>query len=644
MTDAMTDRQRPRNRLHGRRLVFLAMLFASFALTLGSFWQTMNGMAGFTSRDVMGWMVSIIITTGVQLLLFAISWRIAETWREGGGQLFGNLVIWMICGFVSMFFSFYGFFNDQGGRDEFRNVLTVQSKASEVLGKISTSQDTARDQLREDIIGANGRFREIYRKWKDEEILGVIVAAGAAKKAIEDGAKERQAKLKDDKARENDRLIEVQRQLDNLEVKIDDLEQQRSTRQQSIEDLRRRIAESESKLKDAQTNVDALLVKLESEGRTGQGPRYREVKLNLNSAQGVLEAENTKLSKQREDLTSALAGQEEEAKGELLDTLKRQRNELIADRDTYNANIAAIAADEEEQERGAQLSPEDKRQVADDDLREFESGQLVLYETLVSNCQALLRTLNANDVKDQVAEIDCTSPELRGAIQNVNEIETQVATFNNSCRSEQLFGLEKVSSIIDTAIQCVGTLKGAAAGDVAAYSTELANLKATRGENANLISQARVALFEDLQANAFMAVVLALSVDVLVLLCAWVGRNVGLSEWARALDRFVMLTKQSTDPETFEYAAEVPKSGREREQFLEVVGWLLREGLAEWNTGQSRVNLRPGAMQRIRSARAAEMSEDGPTESHTPRAAPLVQETAAPNVLDYSSRFEAKAR
>lgn len=644
MTDT-TAREKSGKRLNGRRLVFLAMLFASFALSLGSFWQTMNGMAGFTARDVMGWMVSIIITTGVQLLLFAISWRIAESWREGGGQLLGNLVIWTICGFVSMFFSFYGFFNDQGGRDEFRNVLTVQSEAAKVLGEIATSQDTARDGLKEDIIGANGELRDIYVKWKNDEIIGAITAASDAKETIARGAEDRKAALRDAKTRENDRLIEVQRNLDNLQIEIDRLEQQRTARIESIENLDKKIAETESRIDDARTNVNSLQVRLESEGRTGRGPRYREIELDLNTAQATLDAEIAKLSDQRNERTTALAGQEEEAKGELLDEYKRQQAELVADREVFKANIAEISIDQAEQDRGIQLAPDEKRAEADALLLEFESGRLSVYATIVGNCQELLRTLNANDVKERVQGIDCTSPELRAAIANVDEIEAQVATFNDTCRSEQLFRLEKVSNIIDTAIQCVGTLEGAAAGDVAKHSTELANLKATRGENANLISQARVALFDDLQANAFMAVVLAFSVDILVLLCAWVGRNVGLSEWARALDRFVMLTKQSPDPETFEYVAETPKSGREREQFLEVVGWLLREGLAEWNVGnQTRINLRPGAMQRIRSARAAEMSEDGPNETAPPRTATLVQESAAPNVLDYGSRFGTRKR
>lgn len=637
---------RPRQRLHGRRLVFIAMLFASFALSLGSFWQTMNGMAGFTGHDTStGWVISFIITTGVQLLLFAISWRIAETWREGGGQLFGNLVIWSICGFVSMFFSFYGFFNDQGGRDEERNLLTVQTEASGVLAQVSTSQDTARNELRENIIAEDGKHRQAYVAWKDDELLRIIAVAAAVQGEIQDGAEARQRKLRADKAQQSDLEISTQRDLDNRQIEIDRLEQQRIARQESIDNLRRELTGAETKITTAQLEADAVRVNLENEGKTGKGPRYRELEVDLNTALGRVESETSKRDALAEQLRVAIAQKEEEAKGGVIDTIKGQQVAQEAELEAIKAEIAKITAAQEEQQRGLELSPDLKREEADNLIAAFEGGALDQYGTMVANCQALLRTLNANDVTEQVKGIDCTSPEIRAAIGKVDEIEAQVANFNSSCRREQLFQLKQVAEIIETAIQCIGTLQGAAASNVQSYSETLANLKATRGEKANLISQARVALFEDLQANAFMAVVLAFSVDILVLLCAWVGRNVGLSEWTRTLDRFIMLTKQSQQPEVFEYVADSPKSGREREQFMEVVGWLLREGLAEWNdSSQQRINLRPGAMQRIRQARAAEMSEDGPADAAPQRTVQMVVEPVAPNVLDYSARFGSRTR
>ena len=73
MSDAQVGKK-----FDNQRLIFVAMLLASAALSFVSAYETYLGLLDFMGTTVIGNIASGVLTFGIQVLLFAISWSIAS--------------------------------------------------------------------------------------------------------------------------------------------------------------------------------------------------------------------------------------------------------------------------------------------------------------------------------------------------------------------------------------------------------------------------------------------------------------------------------------------------------------------------------------------------------------------------------------
>ncbi len=588
--------------LRGPNLIFWSMVVASLALSIGSFYTTWIGMMEFVGSDFVGVLVSFIITFGVQSLLYAISWGIAQNLRVGRGRLIGSITMWLICAFISGFFSFYGFFNTQGGRDELTRRLHVNAEVQDVLGGVSDRMERRIDSLHAEMIDSpeydDWMRGSIERVVADSRSLEAAISAAARaeserlRRQIQDNTL-RIASIRDDEARTNLTLTSRDTNIANAQADIQQWER-------DIDRLNDRIA-------DLNGERSALMAAQEQEARTGEGPRWRQLGIDLNTnaaaiagAQEELAAKEQRLSERQADLAGLEALRDTGSVGQVISRFRLDIERLEEENTVLEANLAGL-----EQRRAFNAD----RETASVEItrRQFENKDYDQYATLVDGCLQLENVIKENRPPN-ASGIECRSPFVAQKLDELKRLQAETSAFQAAC----IDGLpviedQKIDPLIEFANDC---LKYEVNGrDRAAAYGAMTALKSRRGDEANPISTAGVALFEDRQANAVMAALLAVFVDLLVLICAIIGRHSGQSERVRAIDLlFDRLRK--VDEDGIEYLASMPENPNQREIVGELINMLVRENLADYHGHDGNtVALRPGARERLRHERARESGE-----------------------------------
>jgi hypothetical protein len=211
----------------------------------------------------------------------------------------------------------------------------------------------------------------------------------------------------------------------------------------------------------------------------------------------------------------------------------------------------------------------------------------------------------------EIENIDCASPEVAQAIQGLKAALERRAAFASDCiDAAPSVGAARADPLIDFALSCVRRFDPDGRRRAEADSA-LGDLRARRGDDANPITRAGVALLSDVQSNAIIALLLAVFVDLLVLLRAIVGRHAGTSERVRAIDEITRTFRPSPDLERFEAIYELPADRNLRRIVDDVVTLLFRENLATYLSGNdsSRIGLLKGARERLAAGRAHEQGE-----------------------------------
>jgi|GEM_PF-5649698 len=589
-------------RIRGPRLIFWSMIVASLALSVGSFYTTWIGMMEFVGSDTIGVAISFIITFGVQSLLYAISWGIAQNWRLGGTRLISSALMWLICAFISGFFSFYGFFNEQGGRDLLTRHLyintaiqtTVQGIADDLAKRV---EDRHRAMIESDE----------YARWMNGGIEKVISDSQQLESAISQTARLETNRLRNqiqDNRLEIARLRgERERTTRNLSNSQSDIDNVRADVKQLEDDVARLSRE----IPNLADELTSLGIRKEQEARTGTGPRFRALELDENTTRAALESarqelalKQDRLADRRTDLEDMEAILRAGGVQSVVTAFNTEIEKLDAESREFQDDIEKLEA-----RRAFDANSEITRVEAI--RREFENKNYDRYSTLVDNCIDL-----ENVIKDHrpagATSVDCRSPYVVQSINELRQLEADVVRFRAECL-DTLPSVEdnKLDPLIEAATECL-PMQPDARKRSEAFLT-MTELKSKRGDDANPISAAGVALFEDQQANAVLALILAISVDLLVLICAIIGRHSGDSERVRAID-LLFDHARKYDDDGFEYLVSMPQDSNQRAIVSELINMLLRENLAEFRdpTGET-IALRPGARERLILERAKESGD-----------------------------------
>ena len=589
--------------------LFVLMYVSSLALSVVSGLETWLGLLEFSPAGVMGWIIAAGLTFGVQMLLFVVSWIIAENLREGARVLVPQGAVWLICAVFSGYFSFYGFFFGQGGPSETLRQNAVRSEVVAVLKTVDDSLSAELDSLHGTLVAPTG----LLGAWENESLLPMIDKARDSRSLLAQASAAKRAELQAESDRIKLRDADLRRQKTNIEFELSQLTGRLAATEAEVVGLQTALAEARAALAAVRTEIPALDAKQAQECRTGVGQLCRAARIALNTAQSRETEALTRIDGATANLTAAEGAlarlKAQEAANPDADRLRGIEGDLVqtaaalaevqAGFDALSRTVGADFSDADTQYAAARARLLDRDYSAVEDLRK--------------QCAGILDLMLSSPLADQLRNARCDSAAVNTAVAAINQRVAARADYRTSCIEPPVTFLAiegdpddkvRVNPEVNRALDCVA--KSPDAEQRNALDSQLRTLIETRGDRAGSMTVASVALLSDGETNAVMAAFFAAVVDLLVLMCALIGKNVGKSERVRAIDEVLRLLH--TDPhEGFEYVLTLPSDPRKVGLIDETLNLLIREGQARWtDESRSALQVRAAAAGYLRDLRASD--------------------------------------
>lgn len=608
-------------------VLFSVMVIASFFLSVVSGYETFLGLLNFMPDGIVGTIFGLIFTFAVQALLFVISWRIAEHLLDPWLKQAPSFAVFLICAVFSGYFSYFGFFQATGGRDENTRVNAVQVAQGDILRRIEA--DIAQDlnsRQQASLLATN-----TYREW-EEGLEGLIDIAQGVEDEVERFARQREIQLTAERTRFQGSLDLLQQDRIAAEADLQSAERARQVLREEISRLEQRSAELAEGIVQAEAAVQGLRAQLDVEGRTGQGPRFREIEIDLGSAEAELQRLRTvqqqiqtQLAARREDrILSDVAAEQNIEEGRL--------NEILGEIDAVEARIAETTNEIESVRAAATIDFGTERQDLSERIARLGRQDYTAYDEAIIRCEEVTRQITQTGLADRVADVRCNYAELAPVLENLRQRQARLQEFRATC----LDGRARVIRAADAPPRIDGIVEQLqntctdyiiSADLEQEIGTTIADIAKRRGDEALAFDRAGVALFADRQSNAVISALFAIIVDLLVLLCALVGRNVGLPEAVRAIDRVVAdlsIPDLAEQQQGYVRRYVIPPEGNDRALVQPVLLRLLSEELAvrgDTMPGEPEVLLlRRGAVESLKQWRSEELR--GAAEETRPPTAP----------------------
>ena len=607
-------------KFNNQRLILVAMLLSSAALSIVSAYETYLGLLDFMDTTVFGNIASGILTFGIQVLLFAISWSIANHLKDGFRENIFRWVIWILCAFFSGYFSYYGFFETTGGRNDDVRMAAINKEMSGIYKSVDDILARKLDAEHAGLI--NDEATSEYAVWKQNHLARVIDAATAPdvgdkiRKAV---AEERDRLLKERKTL-RDQLSPLLTEREQVRASLNHSNSQVRAMRRSKDELEAQIVILARELSDAEGDVAQKQADYDQELTTGAGPNARAKSLDLNSAKGVRNGRAEKLKQAEEDL--------EELKPKLreLEALEeggenqKHLNEIDALTRRLESELDTVQIQLDNLNNDANYDFRDQAKTYEGYKQALANKDYTKFDPLVEQCTDLRQQLIAARQAADVNDVFCVNIHISQEISQLKATQKNLNDYRAKCmgkRPQPERGLTdgtdaplKVAGVIEHLNSCVDSITDAHEREV--HKSRVANMNTRRGDKVEPITVASVALFNDAQGNAVMSAVFALIVDILVLFCALVGRNVGLPERARAIDFILnkMRKPQGAAPNV-EKQINIGSIEPNKQALIDsVVNDLLRQGLAEYGDDEgNQLNLLRGATIRLTQMRKREVTD-----------------------------------
>lgn len=613
----MAETSPPRAKLNHNLMLFYSTIAASVALSLVSGYETYLGLLDFMSDGFVGVMASAILTFGIQVLLFVISWNIANHIRDGFKANIPRWTIWALCAFFSAYFSYYGFLYTTGGRNEDIRQQAIKSERSEIFGVVN---DNFAARLNADH-QKKLLESEAYQDWVENSLRKLIDIAANSTDKIAAAARTARETLLVEQTTVRNRLVPREQQLGTMQVQLELSRRDLVRVQDEYTALSQQIATDKSSRASAAAEVARLEASLEQETATGSGPRARAIELDLNSAKAALRGIDATLSQSETTFANLEKRKLELELKAANDVAAKQANDIAQEVEQLKAEIGDIEVKLASETAGVQFNFDDQQKMLESELSKLASADYAAVTELTQQCSDIKQRLAATVLRDEVAKIECTSSAVVEAVTSLTALQTAQKAFADTCLDpskqlpfERVEG--KAGTMVNTAIDQISECASRET-DPEVKSDLLAQvdtLKQQRGDNVDPITLASVALFKDLQGNAVMSAVFAIIVDVLVLLCALVGKNVGLPERVRAIDMMISRSRPiQAGSSGYEKQLDLAALDPQQRALIElIIPEMLRRDLMDYadETGDVLL-LKRGAVARLSSLRNQEIGELG---------------------------------
>lgn len=510
------------------------MVVASLGLSVASFYTTFAGMTQYMSVP---W-VTALITFGLQGTMFAMAWIISSMLGTGLRNIILMLFTFLLCAFVSIFFSFASLFGEiytEEMRDQV-NSGYVRSFYQDAVVELDT-------QLAE---RASARHRSLisspeFQTWRTD-VTEVVTVARNAPEVLRSRSERIQQNLSISIQTQEARIASITAQIGVLnpgqnadEERISRLKADIERAEQQLSAMSRQQGELAGEIAIIETEMEAELTGVGTVA--GRGPKYRRL-------------ENERDLKIREKIGVDVQVERLEA---LIPDFNNQKAQL-------EGGIVNVAA--ENARLSAQL--EAAQSTLERDRADLEEAQAVAGEGMLAQVDLLQRNLDrtqrgpeglgeaiglvlktcaeiydelVNDVelKDRLESVSCNAATFQNQVNDVVGLAARLGNFRLNCQPGSEITGEGAGDLFDNSVRKVEDCLSQSALPASATRSDLTALIASRGPDAHPFVTAQNALFEDRLPLSYMAGLLAFIIDCLILLAALLANFVGKSRREKAL-------------------------------------------------------------------------------------------------------------
>ncbi|KMW59676.1 putative ATP/GTP-binding protein [Candidatus Rhodobacter oscarellae] len=487
------------------------MFVTAVALSLASGIGTFDGMRAYSSNPL----VAGGVTFGIQAQLLATSWWLASNWRRGLSGIITGGFVFLICAFVSIFFSTASLYRviDNGPGDGIA-LRSVESAVVTIIQDLSKGLNEQIAASASGIVSGNSVANWIT------SVDAIVNQSEAAIAEISETSRRRQDRLAAEIAGNRDELDQARGQLFDLETaqakKQNELDAIIEKRDLELA----KISESRAKISTVQDLIAADTVRRDTEAAAGGcGRTCSEIELSIARNERSVQAAN-------EELRRSLLLEKELS--DQVQVLSRTLSSFVDDIDLLNLRVVSLEA--RINDLRAAFASEPLAIVAPSELRslvtEFEAQNFSAYEIAVVRCESLRGLLIESNSISQDAAPQCSAPGISVEILQYREIQERFEIFEANCSvadiPSQSLDVQKVVNFGRICLDRAG-LGGA---ENTALRATLDDFSRVAAADAHDFAVLQLALFVVKDPLAYFALALAIAIDCLIFIVAFVGANV----------------------------------------------------------------------------------------------------------------------
>jgi len=512
-------------------LLFVGSLFLSFA----SFFTTFGGMLQFMPIYI----ITFFITFAVQSVLFVTSWRIGFMFADKEPISWLDLIIFAICFSISVFFSFSSLFDYiyKPEIEQKTSLTRVHDTVEESINELEIFNAQRQKDLVKDLLS-----QKVYQKWHGN-VLKVSEAAINASIRLRDILKARSAERNAEFKRiqsESGEIVgsksELLGRIDYAKQKIDNHAQRRLQLLAQIMTLEGKQAdiEQETNVKQTERDAEASGGSVKENRVAGKGPVWRR-----------LNSEYKRLLEQQKGAKRQLDAKNQQLESADKETL-RLKNGLRKAEFTLN-NIDVEIAESQSRAKKAKLeqlaigSEVFDPQVIVAKLRakldEFnQTFDLVPFDQAATVCETLLSEMNRyEDLRDSVTGLSCARGGMEIFLKSIADAGRDVKKFSAQCSLDGAEAKDINRLSFDESVAhgryCL-SLTALPSRQIKPLRNEIARLEREESPNASKFTKTANAIMAG-EKLAWFALLLAVSIDAIVLFSGLIGANTVRSKLSR---------------------------------------------------------------------------------------------------------------
>lgn len=556
------------------RSPYLVLLFlASILLSIASFWTTLIGIKPFVTY----WVIAFFITAAIQSLLFVVSWRLGFMVAGKENVAGVDVLVFLVCFTLSVFFSFSSLFNVifAGDQQQQASLGRVRDGATAAVNEV---EETMRRQLQARVDGL--RDSQDYGAWRDN-LLAVADLAQANEPLLRDSV----AAQREQQQQEYRRLDEKARALAARKGTLDDdiaraeaelarLQGQRAPYQEGLAELQADVIRLESEVVAAKAAMDAEAGGIGDTGRSGKGPVWAGLKREHDQIAARLELKRQQLENRQGRLGGVDAKERTLNQQLRKDRLLKQTIDTeitTAERNAEEARQRLLGAGSQGgvEASVARLVELPKAFESRADLNALKQAELICNQ-LYDSMQALPQQ------PDGLATLSCDRGPILADVQQVDALQQELGAFQGQCTGDaarSFHGMD-FALALSSARACLDLSK-LPFRQIRAQRDELDRLEREEGANASEFVKTTNALFAG-EKLAWFALVIALAMDLLVLFTGLIG-----AKSATGVFKVSSLEPNRADPPE---VAAIKCLLRHRQGFADKINGVRYEGMVDLRT------------------------------------------------------------